>query len=64
MKLRERQRRKARSCLFDGDGASEADTALFPLALLSEYVEFSSGPNGLERVVLWGLHFHGYDVGA
>lgn len=64
MKLRERQRRKARSYLFDGEGASEADTALFALALLSEYIEFSSGPNGLERVGLWGLHFHGYGAGA
>lgn len=64
MTLRERQRRKARSCLFNGEGARESDTALFSLALLSEYVEFSAGPNGLERVGLWGLHFHGYGVGA
>lgn len=49
-----------RSCLFDGLRASEADTALFSLALLAENVEFPSRPNCLEGVVGFGnLDFHG-----
>lgn len=52
------------SYLFHSKGASEADTALFPLALLPEDIEFSSGPNGLEWIGFWGLNFHGYDVRA
>lgn len=56
------KRERERSCLSDGNGASEADALLLALPLLSEHVEFAPGPDGLEGVRFGGsglLHGHG-----